>query len=151
MGLRAGSETNDDSDVKDTTRQVVGVSTLFVGNVNVNPLDAKKREVFFDFIGKDSIPYNGVLIADPIVYDFIVDAKKTRKRDERLFDIQYKDIIQQLKEFHPEMTMKSIRTYRITREFCKLSNYVMKVMPLMEDSGVKVKRLLKQEFDFVFE
>lgn len=121
MGLRAGSENNDEVDVKDTTKQVVGVSTLFTGNITLNLLNMKKREVTLDFIGKDSIPYVNTFVVDELVFEYLIKVKKTKDRNERLFDIQYKDVIAKLKEFHPDMTMKSIRTYRITREFCKLA------------------------------
>lgn len=109
------------------------MSTLFTGNITLNLIDVNKRHVTLDFIGKDSIPYHGTLVADAPVFNYLVWAKKNRGREERLFDLQYKDVISRLKEFHPDMTMKSIRTYRITREFCKLALRQMEVNPLEDD------------------
>ncbi|KAL3642943.1 hypothetical protein CASFOL_013758 [Castilleja foliolosa] len=102
LALRAGNEKDDDE------ADTVGCCTLKVENVEPLPPNILK----FDFLGKDSIPYQKELEVEIAVFKAIQQFRSGKKGGDDLFDqIDTSRLNAHLKSLMPGLTAKVFRTY----------------------------------------
>jgi len=100
-GLRVGGP-NDDS-----TADTFGASTLLAGHTKLIP----PNKIHLNFLGKDSIEYDKVMLVSPEVFRNIKDFLREKSKKADLFDrINACDINNYLKSFDKDLTAKVFRT-----------------------------------------
>lgn len=110
FAFRVGNEkTKDEADT-------VGASTLKVENISFKD---PKKEVTFDFLGKDSIHYHQSHIFDnEKAYENLKSFTKNKKKGDLIFDaISSSDINDYLKTFYSALSAKVFRTFRSSQKY----------------------------------
>lgn len=94
-----------------------GLTTLEVRHVRVKP---REGTIHIRFIGKKGVENHGVIAREdaPSVYTFLVRAVAKKGGHERVFNgLSSDDVNGYLREIHPEMTSKDIRTWNANNLF----------------------------------
>ena len=104
FGIRVGNEKDEDE------AETVGATTLFFKNVD---LDDTNKRVIFNFLGKDSVPFQKELEVDPIIFknfQRLLEGKKTEEyNNKQIFQITSENINKYLKDFG-DFSAKVFRT-----------------------------------------
>ena len=105
FGIRVGNEKDEDE------AETVGATTLFFKNVD---LDDTNKRVIFNFLGKDSVPFQKELEVDPIIFknfQRLLEGKKTEEyNNKQIFQITSENINKYLKEEFGDFSAKVFRT-----------------------------------------
>lgn len=102
LALRVGNEKGDDE------ADTVGCCSLRVGHVT--PLEDNK--LFFDFLGKDSIPFQNTVEVDPAVHRLVTEFRQGKSDAADLFNhVTPPALNDYFKDFMPGLTAKVFRTY----------------------------------------
>ena len=104
FGIRVGNEKDEDE------AETVGATTLLFENVD---LDYTNKRVIFNFLGKDSVPYQKELEVDPIIFNNFQLLLKYKRKDndkKQIFEITSEDINKYLKQFDEDFSAKVFRT-----------------------------------------
>jgi DNA topoisomerase-1 len=117
LGIRVGNEKGED------TADTVGITNLRIEHIDLS----QKNTIELNFLGKDSVPYTGVIESDLIVYQNIENFIKDKTKDEQVFDkINSNDVNKYLQSFMTNLTAKVFRTYNASNLFQKELNKITK-------------------------
>lgn len=102
LALRVGNEKgNDEADT-------VGCCSLRWEHVMPQP----DNKLFFDFLGKDSIPFQNTVEVDPTVHRLVVEFRRGRSHGMPLFNhVSPSTLNDYFRDFMPGLTAKVFRTY----------------------------------------
>jgi DNA topoisomerase-1 len=115
FALRVGNEKGDDE------TDTVGVTSLRVEHVEL--LD--NYRIRLDFLGKDSVRFNRILVVDDYAYNNIQEFIKRKTKGEQLFDkVTSNDVNKYLQSFMPNLTAKVFRTFNSSYLFQKELNKI---------------------------
>jgi DNA topoisomerase-1 len=107
--LRVGNEKNSKNET-----ETFGVCSLKIYHVDLS----KNNIITLDFLGKDSVRYKNSVHLDNLVYNEFVNIYKDKGKNDDLFDlITPIDLNLYLKQFLPNLTAKTFRTFNASNIF----------------------------------
>lgn len=115
-----------------TANKSYGLTTLEVRHVRVKPRDAT---IHIQFTGKKGVDNYGMIRREdaPLVYRFLSRAIAKKAGSDRVFDnLSSEDVNDYLRQIHPEMTSKDVRTWNANNMFL---SYILEA-PIEETTNV---------------
>lgn len=112
--------------------QSYGLTTLEVRHIRIKPRDGI---IQIQFVGKKGVENNGVIHKEnaPSVYKYLASAVAKKEMRDRVFKgLSSEDVNLYLREIHPDMTSKDIRTWNANQMFL---SHVLKQDPQIKPSS----------------
>lgn len=119
-----------------TANKSYGITTLEVRHVRVH---AKDHSIRIEFIGKKGVDNVGTIYHHdaPLIYAFLKKAVRNKAKEDRVFTgLSSEDVNAYLRQIHPDMTSKDIRTWNANNIFL---SQIMNVSPSSPTSVARAK------------
>lgn len=126
--------------------QSYGLTTLEVRHIQHKLRD---KSIHIRFVGKKGVENFGIVHKQdaPLVYRFLLKAVANRQPNDRVFvGISSDDVNGYLRQIHPDMTSKDIRTWNANNVFL---SHIMETKASVPDSSSKINRTINTAIDKV--
>jgi DNA topoisomerase-1 len=129
--------------------QSYGLTTLEARHMRVKPREGK---IYIRFVGKKGVENQGQILREdaPHVYRYLARSLAKKEGHDRVFEgLSSDDVNDYLREIHPDMTSKDIRTWNANQIFLTHIMHTSSSAPLEQPNAARVTRSINAAIDKV--